>query len=214
MRKWTKSACVVTAWCILPILAAAGSQGPGQSAQAPISIAISTQPALASAPASLTSFTTAPATPTAPTAPAAAPVSGSVSGRTPAGHSEPVQIPPTASTGPKSARGTASSGVLPRWLQDLLLGAALLTVIAFLAEPAVALGRRRRQARRAAVSIVRASHERLVVTYSVRDNTVYLLAPSAEDPRAMLRAARLVLPEDAYQELAGYLGLPSAWPLE
>ena len=30
----------------------------------------------------------------------------------------------------------------------------------------------------------------------------------------MLRAARLVLPEDTYEDLAGHLGVPSGWPLE
>jgi len=30
----------------------------------------------------------------------------------------------------------------------------------------------------------------------------------------VLRAARLILPEDTYEDLAGHLGVPSAWPLE
>jgi hypothetical protein len=65
-----------------------------------------------------------------------------------------------------------------------------------------------------AARIVQADYERLIVTYSVRDDTVYLLTPPGEDPRAVLRAARLVLPEDTYEELAGHLGVPSGWKLE
>jgi hypothetical protein len=73
-----------------------------------------------------------------------------------------------------------------------------------------------RGARRAArkARIVFADHERLIVTYCAADHAVYVLTPPGEDPRAVLRAARLVLPEDTYEDLAGHLGLPSAWPLE
>ena len=67
-------------------------------------------------------------------------------------------------------------------------------------------------AERAAL-IVQAEHERLVVTYSVRDHTVYLLTPPGEDPRTVLRAARLVVPEHAYQDLAGHLGIQAGWRL-
>jgi LysM repeat protein len=70
---------------------------------------------------------------------------------------------------------------------------------------------------RAAVKTARfveAPHDRLIVTYCARDDTVYLLTPPGEDPRAVLRAARLVLPEDTYEELAGHLGVPSGWPGE
>jgi LysM repeat protein len=62
--------------------------------------------------------------------------------------------------------------------------------------------------------IILADHERLIVTYSVRDHTVYVLTPPGEDPMAVLSAARLVLPEDTYKDLAGHLGVPSAWPAE
>jgi hypothetical protein len=65
-----------------------------------------------------------------------------------------------------------------------------------------------------AARIVQADYERLIVTYSVSDDTVYLLTPPGQDPRAVLRAARLVLPEDNYEELAGYLGVPSGRRLE
>jgi LysM repeat protein len=60
--------------------------------------------------------------------------------------------------------------------------------------------------------IILADHERLIVTYSIRDHTVYVLTPPGEDPVAVLAAARLVLPEDTYNDLAGRLGVPSAWP--
>jgi LysM repeat protein len=62
--------------------------------------------------------------------------------------------------------------------------------------------------------IILADHERLIVTYSVRDHTVYVLTPPGEDPMAVLAAARLVLPEDTYKDLAGHLGVPSGWPAE
>ena len=62
--------------------------------------------------------------------------------------------------------------------------------------------------------IVQAGHERLVVTYSVRDEVAYVLTPPGEDPGAVLRAARLVLPDDAYEELAGHLGLSADWSAE
>jgi LysM repeat protein len=62
--------------------------------------------------------------------------------------------------------------------------------------------------------IVLAEHERLIVTYCARDHAVYVLAPPGEDPRAVLGAARLVLSEDTYEDLAGHLGVPAAWPLE
>jgi len=62
--------------------------------------------------------------------------------------------------------------------------------------------------------IIFADHERLIVTYSTQDDAVYVFTPPGEDPGAVLRAARLILPEDRYEELAGHLGLPSAVPLE
>ena len=62
--------------------------------------------------------------------------------------------------------------------------------------------------------IILADHERLIVTYSVRDHTVYVLTPPGEDPMVVLAAARLVLPEDTYKDLAGHLGVPAIWPPE
>jgi LysM repeat protein len=84
------------------------------------------------------------------------------------------------------------------------------------AVPGLAAARDARDARRAArkARIVFADHERLIVTYCAADHAVYVLTPPGEDPRAVLRAARLVLPEDTYEDLAGHLGHSSAWPLE
>jgi hypothetical protein len=61
--------------------------------------------------------------------------------------------------------------------------------------------------------IILADHDRIVVTCSKHDGTVYVLRPPDEDPRAVLRAARLVLPEDPYEELARHLGISASWPL-
>ena len=43
--------------------------------------------------------------------------------------------------------------------------------------------------------------------------TVCVLRPPGQDPATVLRAARLVLPEDSYEELAGHLGVPASWPI-
>ncbi len=60
--------------------------------------------------------------------------------------------------------------------------------------------------------IVLADYDRVVVTRSTPDDMVYVLRPPGEDPRAILRAARLVLPEGPYEELADQLGIPAGWP--
>jgi LysM repeat protein len=62
--------------------------------------------------------------------------------------------------------------------------------------------------------IVMADYDRLVVTCTKPDDTVYVLRPPGEDPAAILRAARLVLPEGPYGELADQLGVPASWPME
>jgi hypothetical protein len=113
----------------------------------------------------------------------------------------PASAPTATLTAPSHA--TAPAGGMPRWLEDVLLTAGLLGASAFAAEPAAARAR-----------IILAAHERLIVTYSPRDDTVYVLTPPGEDPRAVLRAARLVLPENTYQQLADHLGVPAAWPRE
>ena len=61
--------------------------------------------------------------------------------------------------------------------------------------------------------IVLADYDRVVVTQSLHDGTVYVLRPPGEDPRMILRAARLVLPEELYRELAEQLGMPASWPI-
>jgi LysM repeat protein len=63
-------------------------------------------------------------------------------------------------------------------------------------------------------SIVLADHDRLVVTCNQRDDTIYVLRPPGEDPRAILRVARLVVPEGRYGELARQLGMPAIGPVE
>jgi LysM repeat protein len=62
--------------------------------------------------------------------------------------------------------------------------------------------------------IVLADYDRLVVTCSARDGSVCVLRPPGQDPAAILRAARLVLPEDPYEELAELLGVSASWPPE
>ena len=62
--------------------------------------------------------------------------------------------------------------------------------------------------------IVLADHDRLVVTCSESGERVYVLRPPGQDPRSILRVARLVLPEGAYEELAKKLKMPASWPME
>jgi LysM repeat protein len=62
--------------------------------------------------------------------------------------------------------------------------------------------------------IVMADYDRVVVTCSKHDDTVFVLRPPGEDPKAVLRAARLVLAEGPYEELADQLGEPAGWPME
>jgi len=62
--------------------------------------------------------------------------------------------------------------------------------------------------------IVLADYDRLVVTRNMRDDTVYVLRPPGEDPKAILRVARLVLPEGSYGELAKQLGVPAIGSVE
>ena len=81
------------------------------------------------------------------------------------------------------------------------MAAGLLIATAFLTEPALAIARRRRAARPAVgdAHIVLADYERLVVTHSRQDGTVYVLRPPDADPQAILLAARLVLAQDRYE---------------
>ena len=129
---------------------------------------------------------------------------------------------------------------MPQWLKTMLLAVGLLILAAFLAEPVLIVRRRRQQAaaRQAGVQalgpgtagsghepasrrpgagkahIIVSDYDRLVVTCSPRDHTVYVLRPPGEDPKAILKVARLVLPEAPYGELADQLGVPASWPME
>jgi LysM repeat protein len=143
---------------------------------------------------------------------------------------------------PAGTGAPAASG-MPRWLKTTLLAAGLVVAGAFLVEPVLLMLRRRRASARAAAvpeqgrepvlvpsprdgqkpdpghpaaekaDIVLADYDRVVVTQSLHDGAVYVLRPSGEDPRVILRAARLVLPEDLYRELARQLGMPASWPI-
>ena len=62
--------------------------------------------------------------------------------------------------------------------------------------------------------IVQAGHERLIVTYSARHDVVCVLTPPGEDPAAVLCAARLVLSDETYEELASHLGVSADWASE
>ncbi len=62
--------------------------------------------------------------------------------------------------------------------------------------------------------VVLADYDRLVVTRSNPDGTVYVLRPPRQDPAAILRVARLVLREGLYGELAEQLGMPAGWPTD
>ena len=112
---------------------------------------------------------------------------------------------------------------MPQWLKIMLLSVGAAIGAALIIGPALLISRRRvRDARRRRAvrlakekaNLILADHDRLIVTYSLRDDTVYVLTPPGEDPRAVLRAARLVVPEEKYGQLAEYLGVPANWPLE
>ena len=105
---------------------------------------------------------------------------------------------------------------LPRWLEIVLVAAGLLIGTAFLTEPTLAIARRRRATHPgpAGARIVLADYDRLVVTHCGTDGTVCVLRPPGADPQAILLAARLVLAQDRYEELAGQLGVPAHWPRE
>jgi LysM repeat protein len=151
----------------------------------------------------------------------------------------PYTAPPPALPGgghrPLAGRtGAPAAAGMPQWLKTVLLAAGLVIGAAFLAEPVVlAVRRRRRRAVQAArpgpagagtglgsgrpdaekARIVLADYDRVVVTHCPGDGTVYVLRPPGEAPEAILRAARLVLPEDPYAELADELGVPAGLPM-
>jgi len=128
---------------------------------------------------------------------------------------------------------------MPRWLKIILVSVGLLALAALAAEPLLRAVRRRRRPPPAVAAgpvaaaprsgpdrqpapaslpppglprrdrIILADHDRLVVTRSERDGTVYVLRPPGEDPQAILRVARLVLSEEPYDELSRRLGVPA-----
>ena len=131
--------------------------------------------------------------------------------------------------------GSPAAAGMPQWLKFVLLAVGLLILAALLIEPMLASRRRRQHAAPQApqagpagsarelpgpppaaerARIVLADHDRLVVTCSKRDDTVYVLRPPGEDPRSILRVARLVLPESLYGELAKQLGMPAIGAVE
>jgi LysM repeat protein len=185
-------------------------------------------PPVSPAPHPASTPTTAPASaqpsPRA-TAPARGPASASASARPPSRATGPASgQAPTSTSGQRHPRSVPAlpTGGLPRWLEIVLVAAGLLIATAFLTEPALAIARRRRAARPAEADaaeaadahIVLADYERLVVTHSRQDGTVYVLRPPGADPHAILLAARLVLAQDRYEELAGHLGVPAHWSRE
>ena len=125
--------------------------------------------------------------------------------------------------------GAPADAGMPRWLKTVLEAAGLLIGAAFLVEPVLVLRRRQAAARLRTAApgqgagsgrpaagkarVVLADYDRVVVTHCPGDGAVYVLRPPGENPRAIMRAARLVLPEDLYRELAGQLGLPASWPI-
>ena len=143
----------------------------------------------------------------------------------------------------RPATNPAAATGMPHWLKVLLLAVGLLILAAFLTEPVLAARRRRRRAANQALPPVRAEtsqepspppvgqvpgprlpvtkgtrtvladYDRLVVTHNKDDGMVYVLRPPGADPGAILRVARLVLPEGPYRELAGHLGMPASWPV-
>jgi LysM repeat protein len=150
------------------------------------------------------------------------------------GHHVPLP-PPSVPASRRHGHGPGTAALatgMPTWLKTVLLAAGLLIGAAFLAEPMLARRRRRQRAGTRAIQpvaagqrsgaggpgagpagIVVADHDRLVVTRSKPDGTVYVLRPPGQDPREILRVARLVLPEDPYRELAVWLGMPASWPI-
>ena len=141
--------------------------------------------------------------------------------------------PPTSRPRPRPVPATAAAAGMPQWLTSILLAAGAVIGLVFLTE-LVLVARRQRQARRRAIMpatassapqpgrgqppaspgrIVLADYHRLVVTCRKPGDEVFVLRPPGEDPKAILAAARLVLPEARYAELASRLGMPASWPI-
>ena len=205
--------------------ALAAPRPPAPAATAPTGTAPATAPARGHTPAGTAPH---PVTPAAshqargqlisprPASPQAAPGSLPAATARPAAPAHPAASAQLA-PGRASAPGTVPGG-MPRWLLDVLLAAGVLAATAFAAEPAAALARRRRA--RPARRPARAAHPaaprgaaaappegqdhprrpRKAHRHLQRpDHAVYILTPPGEDPAAVLRAARLILPEDTYR---------------
>jgi LysM repeat protein len=171
-----------------------------------------------------------------------APASPSSGPARPAQHAPAPRPVPAGGHRQRTAPGTTNNqgpAGMPQWLRIMLLTAGLLIVTAFLVDLVLVIARRRRQAvagrgappgthglSQAPVPesgsgenvqkprIVVADYHRLVVTHHKADDIVCVLRPPGEDPRAILRVARLVLAEDPYEELAERLGVPASWPMK
>ena len=134
---------------------------------------------------------------------------------------------------PTRTNASAAMG-MPAWLTSMLLAVGVLIGGAFLLYLVMAAARRQQKAAahtvkdrqvpaarepasvnsaEARARIVFADHDRLIVTHSAADDTVYVLRPPGEDPTAILQVARLVLAEGRYRDLAEHLGLPASWPI-
>ena len=172
---------------------------------------------------------TRPGAPAVTRHPARAPAAHPV---VPARHPHPA--PPAPARHRPAPTSTQAAG-MPGWLRTMLIAVGLLIGAAFLAELVPAITRRRRPASTQSARpptavlnekagpgslpgeearIVMADYDRLVVTHNKADGVVYVLRPPGEDPRAILRVARLVLAEDPYEKLADRLGVPASWPME
>jgi LysM repeat protein len=146
-------------------------------------------------------------------------------------------VPPPAPAGAAQHAGPRSTGPpnrngMPTWLKALLLAVALLIGLTFLAEALMTVRRHATgdaaEAHRAAAGrepgpvppsperprIIVADHDRLVVTCDKQAARVFVLRPPGEDPRIILRVARVVLPEGPYGELARQLGVPAIGSVE
>jgi LysM repeat protein len=176
---------------------------------------------------------------TVPRSPAATPA-GTGQGRHAQSPPRPALKPHRHPRASLRSKAPASSG-MPPWMKTMLLAVGLLIGAALLAEPALLVSRRRRRAivgppaplagsagsavagcderqdpEKPTISsphFVMADYDRIIVTVGREDDTVYVLRPPDADPAAILRVARLVLPEASYQELAERLGMPPSWPI-
>ena len=62
--------------------------------------------------------------------------------------------------------------------------------------------------------ILMADYDRLIVTHNKAADLICVLRPPGEDPKAILRVARLILKENPYEQLATQLGIPASWPMD